>query len=420
MFRRFILITCTILFLFIVYDTISSYPIDGYTYTGISRLARLQLVMEGKLKGTMPAEGARKSILDIKLNLNNARGDSLENFPEINTDLQKKIDAIFPNRHESYALALLDITPGKPLRYAKRMAENRYVPGSVGKLAIAAGLFTELKNLYPDDTGKRRELLRSRMVVADKWIVYDSHEIPVYDPETKQYASRAAKEGDVFSLYEWADHMLSASANSAASMVWKEVMLMRHFGSSYPPSAEQEKEFFAKTPKTELREIAMSVVNDPLRKINISQNDWQLGSFFTKTGKSIVPGGGGSYATPQGLLRYLIEMERGKLVDEWSSLEIKRLMYMTARRIRYASAPALEKAAVYFKSGSQYRCKEEPEFKCGKYMGNVENYMNSVAIVEQPDGRIYLVALMSNVLKINSAVEHQTLATYINRAIAKK
>ena len=43
--------------------------------------------------------------------------------------------------------------------------------------------------------------------------------------------------------------------------------------------------------------------------------------------------------------------------------------------------------------------------------------MNSVAIVEQPDGRCYMVVLMSNVLKVNSAVEHQTLATYIDRAI---
>jgi hypothetical protein len=40
--------------------------------------------------------------------------------------------------------------------------------------------------------------------------------------------------------------------------------------------------------------------------------------------------------------------------------------------------------------------------------------MNSVAIVERPDGAVYLVALMSNVLKVNSAVEHQTLATFID------
>lgn len=93
---------------------------------------------------------------------------------------------------------------------------------------------------------------------------------------------------------------------------------------------------------------------------------------------------------------------------------------MTARRIRYASSPRLADAAVYYKSGSLYRCKEEPGFKCGKYMGNVENVLNSVAIVEHPSGAIYLAALMSNVLKKNSAVEHQTIATYVDRIIRKE
>lgn len=32
-------------------------------------------------------------------------------------------------------------------------------------------------------------------------------------------------------------------------------------------------------------------------------------------------------------------------------------------------------------------------------MGNKDNYMNSVAVVERPDKRIYMVALMTNVLK---------------------
>jgi hypothetical protein len=56
----------------------------------------------------------------------------------------------------------------------------------------------------------------------------------------------------------------------------------------------------------------------------------------------------------------------------------------------------------------------EPGFTCRKYMGNQENVMNSVAIVEHTDSRIYLVALMTNVLKKNSAVDHQTLATQID------
>ncbi len=47
-------------------------------------------------------------------------------------------------------------------------------------------------------------------------------------------------------------------------------------------------------------------------------------------------------------------------------------------------------------------------------MGNVQNFMNSVAIVEQPDGTIYLVALMSNVLRKNSNIDHLEIATRID------
>jgi hypothetical protein len=46
--------------------------------------------------------------------------------------------------------------------------------------------------------------------------------------------------------------------------------------------------------------------------------------------------------------------------------------------------------------------------------------MNSVAIVETPAGvgrLFYLTTLISNVLYKNSAVDHQTLATYIHRLI---
>jgi len=192
---------------------------------------------------------------------------------------------------------------------------------------------------------------------------------------------------------------------------------MRAFGTAYPPSPEAEVAFFRDTPKQALGELALSVVNDPLRAMSVAEKAWRLGSFFTSFRQRAVPAAGGSYANPRGLLLFLMRIEQGQMLDEWSSLELKRLMYMTATRIRYASSPALDKSAVYFKSGSLYRCKPEPDFKCGKYMGNVENAMNSVAIVERPDGRVYLVALMSNVLRKNSAVDHQTLATEIDKIL---
>ena len=116
----------------------------------------------------------------------------------------------------------------------------------------------------------------------------------------------------------------------------------------------------------------------------------------------------------------MLKMEEGRLVDEWSSREIKRLMYVTERRIRYASAPSLADAAVYFKSGSLFECTKEPGFECGQYMGNVKNYMNSIAIIEYPAGdrKIhYMVTLISNVLRKNSAADHQALASRIQQTM---
>ncbi len=395
---------------------LAAYPMDGYDETGIRRLARLASLSADQLAKTLP-EGARQPAAAIRLNLTGTEAPAFSWPLAADPALQREVDRLFPNRHASYGLALLDITPGRPPRYAGRQEERLYSPGSVGKLAIAAGLFAELARLFPDSTEKRRQLLKNRMVVATSLIHTDHHNVPLFDPGSGSYSSRQIRVGDVFSLYEWTDHMLSASANAAASTVWKELILMRHYAASYPPSLEEENRFFREVPRSELRDLAMAVVNEPLRRAGIGKDDWQLGSLFTATGKKMVPSGGTSYANARALLTFLVKMEKGEMVDSWSSLELKKLMYMTARRIRYASSPALSKAAVYFKSGSLYRCKKEEGFSCGKYKGNVDNYMNSVAVVEQPDGRRYLAVLLSNVLKVNSAVEHQSLATFIDRII---
>ena len=54
-----------------------------------------------------------------------------------------------------------------------------------------------------------------------------------------------------------------------------------------------------------------------------------------------MPGTGDSYGTARELMRYLLRVEQGRLVDVFSSREIKRLIYVTEVRIRYASSPAL-------------------------------------------------------------------------------
>jgi len=396
-----------------------AYPWDGFSMTAIRRLVRLQLIMEGIIKDTKPVPGAQKTLEEIQLNLMNAKGDSLDVFTAFNPALQKSINSLFPNMDESYSLCVLDITPGKPLRYAYRQEKRGFMPGSVAKLAVLAGLFSELEKLHPDSFEKRQELMKNRMVRAGKWANFDEHTIPVYNITTQKLVKKVVQENDTCSLYEWADHMVSVSNNAAASIVWKEAILMRAYGANYPPSAEQEAMFFRDTPKSQLRDLAIAVVNEPLRNMGITTEEFRLGSMFTRDAKAMVPGAGGTIASPYGMMKYLVAMERGKIVDSTSSLEIKRLMYSTDRRIRYAASTALNNAAVYYKSGSLYKCIVEEGFSCKKYMGNVDNYMNSVVVVEQPDGSIYMVTLMSNVLRKNSANDHFALASQIDKIVRK-
>lgn len=384
----------------------TAYPIDGFPSTGIRRLAWLQTVVSGERSGPTLTVGQKQSIAGIKLQ---RLEGTIESLPAPDTELQARLDSLFQSRDPSYGLALLDVTPGRPVRFAARQAQRRFPPGSIGKLAIAAAVFSELSRLFPDDLMARAELLRNRRIVAQEWIVHDEHDVPIYDPTTGALEVRPIRIGDEFSLYEWVDHMLSASANSAASTVWKELMLMRHYGGGYPPSPEEEERYFRETARGRLGQLSVSLVDEPLRAAGIPEMQFKLGTFFTRTGKQRVPGVA-SGATPEGLLTFLLRLEQGRVVDPWSSLEIKRLMYMTAKRIRYASSPQIARSLVYFKSGSLYKCQPEPGYHCGKYKGNKENVMNSVATVETSDGRIYLVALTSNVLKKNSAVDHQEIA----------
>jgi hypothetical protein len=213
--------------------------------------------------------------------------------------------------------------------------------------------------------------------------------------------------------------MMSASSNAAASTVIRELMLMANFGGKYPLDAKEGNDFFRTTSRPKLAELLTRSLVEPVARNGLDPEALRQGSFFTSKANRVVPGVT-SYATPRELLRLLLKLEQGRIVDAFSSREMKRLMYMTQRRIRFASAPALNEAAVYFKSGSLYRCRPEPGFTCLKYEGNVENMMNSVAIVESPAGGFrlhYLVAVMSNVLKKNSAVAHQTFATRLHRLI---
>src|SRR5690606_3346779 len=111
----------------------------------------------------------------------------------------------------------------------------------------------------------------------------------------------------------------SVSSNAAGSTVWKQAMLLRKFGAEYPPTLEQEQAFLTGTPKPELGEYARATLEMPLRRVGLNAERLKLGTFFTSEASKVIPGAS-SLACPFELLRWLVKMEQGKLVDAWSSL----------------------------------------------------------------------------------------------------
>jgi len=396
---------------------LNAYPLDGYAETGIRRVEAARLANAGIIPGGKQPPGALLPTAQVDLRLINHKDLEL---PAPDAAFTRELIKLLGDNAGSYGVAVLDLTDPAHPRYAEHRGDHRQNVGSVGKLVVALALFQALADTWPDDLAKRQRILKESIVTADGFSHSDHHTIRLYDVAAEKLTRRTLRDGDRGSLWEYLDWALSASSNSAAAMVMREVMLLRHYGRNYPPSEQEIQRFFRETPRQELTELFRQTFYDPVTRNGLDLELLRQGSFFTAEGKKRVPGAGSSYGTARELMRYILRMEQGRLVDEFSSREIKRLLYMTERRIRYASSPALKEAAVYFKSGSLYTCKQEEGFKCGKYMGNVRNYMNSVAIVESPAGDYrldYMVTLISNVLRKNSAVDHQTLATRIHRLI---
>ena len=394
-----------------------AYPLDGYDATGIRRLEGNRLANTGAVRDVRQPPGALLSRKDVDLRLVGQTFD----LPAPDPAFTAEVTGILSGGMDAYGLAVLDLTdPAKP-RYAEHRADHRQNVGSVGKLVVALALFQALADAYPD-TEARTRVLTKTLVTADGFSQSDHHTVRFYDPKTKTLVRRTVRIGDVASLYEWLDWMLSPSSNSAAGMVMREAMLLRQYGPAYPPPEAEIARFFRETPKPELTRLFEQTFFEPVTRNGLSLDMLRQGSVFTHTGKQIVPGPGDSYGTARELMRYLLRMEQGRIVDEFSSREIKRLIYVTENRIRYASSPALADAAVYFKSGSLFECAPEPGFTCKPYAGNVKNFMNSAAIIESPARErklYYMSTLVTNILRKNSAAEHQALATRLQQLLGK-
>ena len=393
-----------------------AYPLDGYPYTGIRRLDFYDLAQQGIVSGRQLPAGAK-----YPLQLIQPRHVALDSLCALQTDEEynRKIRSYIGADKERYGIAVLDLSdPDKPI-YAEHNALYKSNVGSVGKIIVVTALFDTLADLYPKDISARENVLRDSRVIADRFIEHDSHEVPIWNVENRKLSHRPLRLGDEASLWEYVDWTLSASSNAAASMVMREILLLRHFGYDYPVSELQAQEYLDTAGATRLRESMLAALNGALESNGLDTELLRQGSFFTRYGKNRT-GGVTSYGTPRELLNLLLLIEQGKLIDEFSSREMKRLLYMTQKRIRYASHPALTDSAVYFKTGSLYSCQPEPGFECGKYKGNKRNTLASVAIIEteKTDRDLhYLVVVISNELRVNSAVAHQTLAMRIHRMI---
>ena len=396
---------------------VHGFPLDGYEETRIRRLEAGRLVQSGQLPGRAQPDGGLLQTPEVDLRLRTYPELRLPaSEPAFSTQILQRLGPYV----DRYSFAVLDLSDPANPRYAEHRAKQKQLVGSVAKVLVALAVFQALADIYPDSIEARERILTGTTIVADEFIHHDEHEVQFYAPETKALERRAIREGDEANLWEWLDWTLSASSNASAAMLQKHAMLLVHFGRDYPVSRARADAFFHDSSAAELSALFRRTFFDPITRNALDLGSLRQGSFFTRAGKERVPGVS-SYATSRELMRFFLAMEQGRLVDSFSSRSIKRLLYVTERRVRYASSPALRDAAVYLKSGSFYGCEPEEGFTCRQYQGNVVNIMNSAVIVESPAGEnrhYYLVMLYSNVLKRNSALDHQSLATHIHGLIA--
>ncbi len=396
-----------------------AYPIDGYDYTGIDRLLYHYRNYTDSTTNSRLDSGAMLMLDDIKLHLD----DGSVAWPEKDEDLMKSLQGVFRYLEPQYSISVMDITDPENLRYAGLKENVGYQPGSVAKIIAAVTLFHSLHGIYGDDWEAIHDVLHTKLVYGGDYVHSDHHTIPLYDVRRGIYSKRIAQGDDLFTLYGWLDHMFSKSSNAAASVIMREALLSHILDVDYH-CADHEimEETIKHHGRVALGQISEDITNCSLQSIGVEQEEFRLGGFFTSGAEQHVMRSGGSIGTTRGLLKFLFALESGKVINPDISLEIKRLMYLTDRRIRYAASHVLDDAAVYFKSGSLYSFKPEPGFVKKKYAGNRYNYMNSVAIVERQDSArtTYLVALMSNVLRKNSVGEHYALAGHIDKMMTEK
>ncbi len=327
---------------------LAAYPLDSAKRTEIRRLAGYRLAQDGKVKGPKIPPGGLWGEAQIQLRLMNNRDFDITPDTPRAAELQKKLESILGGRNLSYGIALLDITDPAQPRYAAVRETDRLLPGSVGKLL-------HRHRVHGSPSEELSRLRRAQGIFF----------VRPFEPRTLsiqpglQNVARFMRRGVPAIINRrintsatgfrfrcgWM-HMLSMSSNAAGSFTWKQAIVLRHFGSRFPVSVEEEKAFFDTAATGDLAREALETLEAPLRNSGIDTENLRLGTMFTSGGTRVIPGTA-SYGTPRELLRWLVHLEQGKLVDEWSSIELKRLLYFARSRYRYASAPSLAKMRPY-------------------------------------------------------------------------
>ena len=237
-----------------------AYPLDGNRHTGITRLEGYRLAQEGKITGLRqekdtlvkiePLEkGALLKTAQVDLRLQTHPDLTL---PSVDAQFKKDVLAWLGKNKDRYTVSVLDLTQLELPRYAEHHAGRQITPGSVGKLVVAAALFQSLADVYPDDIAARQQILRNSMIVADRFIRYDEHDVPIWNAKRRRLIHRPLQESDTANLYSYLDWMLSASSNAAASMVMKQILLLKQFGKRYPVTESEANVFFRDTTKAKL------------------------------------------------------------------------------------------------------------------------------------------------------------------------
>lgn len=393
-----------------------AYPLDGYPNSGIERVEGFRIAQKNSGGKVLPP-GADLTTDKIVLSLQHKPDFEIPpNDPTLEAMLRDELGRDVGG----YGVALLDLSDPDDPRYAEVNPDAAMNAGSVGKILVALGLFQTLADIQPD-IKKRRDILKDTVVVTDEFIRTDSHEVPVFHLGGKRVTREPIEEGQEMTLYTLLDHMMSPSSNAAASMIGREAVLMQQFGGSYPRSYEESRAYLGSASKAQLSGQLKTVLQESVGRNGLNRGKLRQGSLFTREAKKRLPGTS-SYATARSLMEFLVQMEKGQLVDPWSSKEMKKLLYLTDRRIRFAASPALRDSAVYFKSGSLFKCRPERGHVCEKYHGNVWNFLASIALVEEPERNPplrYAVVILSNVLRKNSAEAHERLGTRIQQMMER-